>query len=197
MEDELKEIKNKEPQLAPIENEIINMKHKENVKQRMNDQDRRNNLVIYGVKEGKNETNKETSEKIKEILEKADIKIESTYEVQRLGKPNTEETAETARKRPVKVMLNNHWDKRIIYSARTKMYGKGNIGIFINEDLPKIQQTLLMICRKAKRANKLETSWTEDGIVHVKISKHIPDVIIRNIEQLEKETGYKHQKENE
>jgi len=63
------------------------------------------------------------------------------------------------------------------------MKTSGNTGIFINEDLPKIQQTLLMHCRKARRINLLETCWTEEGIVHIKTTNK-EDEVIPNTEKL-------------
>ena len=64
-----------------------------------------------------------------------------------------------------------------------------NKGVFINEDLPKSQQTLLLHCRKARRLNKLVTSWTEDGVVHIKTADH-DDLIITNLQALKTETSY-------
>jgi hypothetical protein len=127
--------------------------------------------------------------KVNEILKKADIKIEDKFEATRLGKTNAETSGNEARLRPVKVCLRNHWDKRVIYRARTSMMATKNVGIFINEDLPKIQQTLLMHCRKARRGNKLTTCWTEDGVVHIK-TKDKDDIVITDLGQLKKETGY-------
>ena len=65
-----------------------------------------------------------------------------------------------------------------------------NAGIFINKDLPKVQQTLLIHCRKARRLNLIETQWTEDGVVHIR-TKEKDDLIITDLQSLKKETGYK------
>ena len=65
-----------------------------------------------------------------------------------------------------------------------------NKGIFINEDLPKIQQTLLMHCRKARRQNKIISQWTEDGVVHIR-TKDKDDIIVTDLPALKKETDYK------
>ena len=143
----------------------------------------RNNVVIHGIAETKGESPKQLTSKINEILKKAAIKLDDKFEATRLGKPNAEA------KRPVKVCLKNYWDKRVLYKARTTMKSTGNMGIFINEDLPKIQQTLLMHCRKARRNNQLETCWTEEGIVHIK-TENKEDEIITNVEKLTEVTGY-------
>ena len=42
--------------LKPIETEITHIKHKANINMRMQDQDRRNNLVIVGIEEKISET---------------------------------------------------------------------------------------------------------------------------------------------
>ena len=175
--------KNKGKDIAPLQSQIITMKHTTNIAKRMNDQDRKNNVVIHGIDEAKGESPKQLTSKIKEILKNAAIKLDDKFEATRLGKPNAEA------KRPVKVCLNNYWDKRVLYKARTTMKSTGNMGIFINEDLPKIQQTLLMHCRKARRNNQLETCWTEEGIVHIK-TENKEDEIIPNLEKLTEVTGY-------
>ena len=189
--------------LGPIQKEITNMKHQQNINMRMTDQDRRNNLVITGVTETMNEKEEDTHEKIKEVLKKADIKIEGTFQAIRLGKPTiieeptllnrmlrnkNKQPTPTLRNRPIKVCLSSQWDKSCIYKARTSMKDT-NKGVFINEDLPKTQQTLLLHCRKARRQNKLVTSWTEDGVVHIKTADH-DDLIITNLQALKAETSY-------
>ena len=58
----------------------------------MQDQDRRNNLVIVGIKESKNETTDEIDKKVNEILQNADIKLEGSFVASRLGKPIDEES---------------------------------------------------------------------------------------------------------
>ena len=112
------------------------MKHKQNINMRMTDQDRRNNLVITGVTETMNEKEEDTHEKIKEVLKKADIKIEGSFQAIRLGKPTiieeptllnrmlrnkNKQTTPTLRNRPIKVCLSSQWDKSCIYKARTSM----------------------------------------------------------------------------
>ena len=159
------------------------MKHATNIAQRMNDQERRNNVVIHGLEESTGESPKQLTSKINEVLKKAKIKIDDKFEATRLGKNNAGKT------RPVKVCLKNYWDKRTIYKARTTMKATGNKGIFINEDLPKIQQTLLMNCRKARRDNLLVTCWTDEGIVHIKTTNK-DDEVIPNTEKLTEVTGY-------
>ena len=178
--------------VAPIQSEISHLKHKSNMQQRMTDQERRNNLVFHGIIESKDENKKDLNDKVKNILVKADLKIEGSFEVTRLGKIQDNETS-TQRPRPVKVILSNYWDKRIIYNARITMKSKGNHGIFINEDLPKVQQTLLMHCREARRQNKIDTCWTDEGVVHVRTADK-DDLIMANVPQLIKDTGYKEKK---
>jgi hypothetical protein len=192
LETEVKTLKeqkknNSKSLVAPLQNEITNLKHKTNINQRMTDQDRRNNVVIHGIKESKDESAEELTTKVNTILNKADLKIEGTFEVVRLGKVTALNSEQ--RIRPVKVSLSNHWDKRIIYKARTTMKAKENFGIFINEDIPKLQQTLLMHCRQARRQKKLVSCWTEEGVVHVRTTD-IDDIIITDLQQLKKDTGY-------
>ena len=217
LEKHMETAKNNKPDnidsLKPIEKEITNMKHKANINMRMNDQDRRNNLVIIGIKENVNETQEEVDDKIKEILQKASIKLEGSFTASRLGKQNiVEKEVESPglisrwmgnkaqknkqdvvpRPRPVKISLTNQYDKHIIYKARITMKDTNNTGIFINEDLPKIQQTLLMHCRNARRQNKLISQWTEDGVVHIR-TKDKDDVIVTDLQFPKNETCYKEQ----
>ena len=188
LEKELKTVKDKKNGntkdiVDPLQNQITTMKHATNIAQRMSDQDRRNNVVIHGIAESTGESPKKLTYKINEILKKAKIKIDDKFEATRLGKNNAGKT------RPVKVCMKNYWDKRTIYKARTTMKATGNTGIFINEDLPKIQQTLLMNCRKARRDNLLVTCWTDEGIVHIKTANK-DDEVIPNTEKLTEVTGY-------
>ena len=187
IEKDLKSVKDKNKvdsnDLAPLQTQITTMKHASNIAQRMNDQDRKNNVVFHGIEETKGESQKQLTAKINAILKKAEIKIDDKFEANRIGKTYA------GKIRPVKVCLKNYWDKRVIYKARTTMKTSGNTGIFINEDLPKIQQTLLMHCRKARRSNLIETCWTEEGIVHVKTTNK-EDEVIPNTEKLTELTGY-------
>ena len=200
--------------LKPIEKEITNIKHKANINMRMNDQDRRNNLVIIGIQENVTETQEEVEDKVKTILQKASIKLEGSFTASRLGKQNSveekdrEQTGFMARwmgnkaqknrqevqprPRPVKICLTSQYDKHNIYRARISMKDTNNAGIFINEDLPKVQQTLLMHCRNARRQNKLISQWTEDGVVHIR-TKDKDDIIVTDLQFLKNETGYREQ----
>ena len=200
--------------LKPIETEITHIKHKANINMRMQDQDRRNNLVIVGIEEKISETQDDLDKNVKDILEKASIKLEGTFVANRLGKQAPADNASSAdnattgfisrwrgnksqktpqatmpRSRPVKICLTSQYDKHIIYKARTTMKDTDNKGIFINEDLPKIQQTLLMHCRKARRQNKIISQWTEDGVVHIR-TKDKDDIIVTDLPALKKETDY-------
>ena len=83
--------------------------------QRMTDQERRNNLVFHGIHESKDENKNDLSDQVKSILDKAELKIEGSFEVTRLGKIITQDNeTSTNRPRPVKIILANYWDKRII-----------------------------------------------------------------------------------
>jgi len=84
------------------------MQHSTNIAQHMNDQERRNNVVIHGIEETKGESQKQLTSKINAILKKAEIKIDDKFEATRLGKVYAEKI------RPVKVCLKNYWDKRVI-----------------------------------------------------------------------------------
>ena len=153
LEEEIKTLREtKSVNKKSLEEEISHIKHKTNINQRMQDQDRRNNLVIVGIKESKNETTDEIDKKVNEILQNADIKLEGSFVASRLGKPIDEESpgfiarlksgnkqkkqVTDLRPRPVKLCLTNQWDKHMIYKARIRMKDTKNAGIFINEDLP-------------------------------------------------------------
>ena len=81
---------NKKSLLGPIQREITNMKHQQNINMRMTDQDRRNNLVITGVAESINEKEEETHAKIEDVLKKADIKIEGSFQAIMLGRATSQ-----------------------------------------------------------------------------------------------------------
>lgn len=81
---------------------------------------RRNNIIIYGLTEERNETNQGLADKIQKELfkEKLGIEISSIERCHRLGKPRDDS-------RPVIIKLQDYRDKELIFSACKKLKGTG------------------------------------------------------------------------
>jgi len=123
---------------------------------------RRNNIRINGVEEDPNETSAQTTDKVVEViqrhfrdvtLEKEDIDI-----AHRLGEKKDG-------KRQIIVKLISRSKKNEIF--RDKKRDLTDIGIFINEDLTKLNQHALL-CVKKKLPDEVDSAWTRDGQVKYK-----------------------------
>lgn len=113
-------------------------------------QERKKNIVIYGINETTDETDTNVKEKIAEVMKKMEIPIdikEDIVEVTRLGMPMTN------RVRPIRVELKKNNTKEEIMRKTKKLKGST---IYVNEDFPKeiqIQRKALIQHLKEARAN--------------------------------------------
>jgi hypothetical protein len=96
----------------------------------------------------------------------------------RVGKANPDKG------RLILVSCDSHWDKRKLYEARTTLKENGYPNTFINEDLTPKQGELFFHSRQAKRKGLLKTTWTENGIVHVKLPDCDQAIILSSLERL-------------
>ena len=55
-----------------------------------------------------------------------------------------------------------------MYGARTLTKDSGYVGIFINEDLTKPKNKLLLKARKMVKSNLLKSAWSSDGNILVR-----------------------------
>ena len=85
------------------------------------------------------------------------------------------------------------WKKQELYKARIGLKGRD---IFLSEQLDKKTQEVFYLCRKLKRENLIQNTWTFNSIVYIKISDRTIRVNDRSCyEQIvedmykEKETG--------
>ena len=63
---------------------------------------------------------------------------------------------------------NEYRTRRLVYGARKKTKDCGHTGLFINEDLIKSRNKLLLKARKMVKSKVLKCSWSSDGLVLVR-----------------------------
>ena len=92
----------------------------------------------------------------------AEISLDEIEKGHRVGKPRI------GRPRDIIVKFVSYRTRRLVYGARTKTKDCGYTGIFINEDLTKSRNKLLLKARKVVKSKVLKSSWSSDGTVFVR-----------------------------
>jgi hypothetical protein len=95
------------------------------------------------------------------MTNKIDVKM-GQYTASRIGK--------NAGKRPIKICCTSYWDKRKIFAKRTSLKEAGYNNVFVNEDLSKGQAEVFFHSRKAKQQKLIQTTWTQNGSIYVKMA---------------------------
>ena len=122
---------------------------------------RRNNIRINGLEEIGNETAESTTGNVVKTLNNlipgANIRREDVDIAHRLGKKD-------AKKRPVIVKFVSRMKKESVLKQRRNLKGTG---IFLNEDLTRINQHVLACLRK-KMPDEVTDAWSSNGTMFVK-----------------------------
>ena len=121
---------------------------------------RRNCLRVAGVKE---DTSENTDVLVIDLSRAigAEISLDDIERSHRVGKPKV------GRPRDIIVKFVSYRTRRLVYGARTKTKDCGYTGVFINEDLTKSRNKLLLKARKMVKSKVLKSSWSSDGTVLV------------------------------
>ena len=122
---------------------------------------RRNCLRVAGVKE---DTSENTDVLVIDMSRAigAEISLDDIERSHRVGEPRI------GRPRDIIVKFVSYRTRRLVYGARTKTKDCGYTGIFINEDLTKSRNKLLLKARKMVKSKVLKSSWSSDGTVLVR-----------------------------
>lgn len=104
-------------------------------------------LIFTGVSDSK---------KIKKIIKDLGITLSGLINVTPVNK-----------KKAATVEFSCHWDKSSTYRERTKLRGKGHVGVFINEVLTPSQGKIFYLARCAKKQKLIKSTWTQDGSILV------------------------------
>ncbi|CAH1119039.1 unnamed protein product [Phaedon cochleariae] len=123
-------------------------------------QERINNICIYGVNE---ETGENLKNKVAKLLNEnidSSLQEEHLIDIYRVGKINSRPQGKT---RPIIVKLISYDRKLTLLKNIKKLKGKN---MFITEDLVKNRQTLLM---KSKDVFGKQNAWSFNGQIYVKI----------------------------
>ena len=118
--------------------------------------------MISGVDES---TNEDLQKKIKDIATAVDCELDA-FKAKRIGK----KSESNPKPRQILVELGNHWDRKKLYAARSKLTSytveandestKPYKKVFFNEDLDKQQASLFYKGRLAKKNGLIKSIWT-------------------------------------
>jgi TolA-binding protein len=133
-----------------------------------------NNVLLSGVAETPDEA---PAAIIKKLAADINIKL-GAYTARRVGKPRPNKT------RPILVSCDMYWDKRRLYAARTTLKDCGYENTYINEDLPPRQGELYFHARQAKNQKLATSTWTDHGVVFIKLRSEDQAVQVSSLDNL-------------
>ena len=130
---------------------------------------RRNCLRIAGVPENEAEDTDTYMIDLSKAIG-ADVTLDDIERSHRVGKPpSTVSFSERVnRPRDIIVKFASYRIRRKVYAARTNTKTSGYNGVYINEDLTKPRNKLLLKARKMAKANRLKSAWSSDGNILVR-----------------------------
>ena len=119
--------------------------------------DRRENLVVFGIRESRSLP--ETMDSVKSMLEfltGRSTPVKDMFRIGRIKKPGGDEPT-TSRPRPILLKLVSPWDRRLVLANRSNLKHYSVKGIFVREDLsPEARQQ-----RRENLAARRSTSGSE------------------------------------
>ena len=133
---------------------------------------RRNCLRIAGVPEDEAENTDVYVIDLSRAID-ADVTLEDIDRSHRVG------PIKDGRKRDIIVKFTSYRARRKLYTARTKTRECGYMGVFINEDLIKSRNKILLKARKMVKAGNLKSAWSSDGTILVRDKEDTKHRIVR------------------
>ena len=79
-----------------------------------------------------------------------------------------EKRRDSGRPRDIIVKFSSYRTRRKVYGARTKTKDNGYRGVYINEDLTKLRNMLLMKARHMVKTKHIHSAWSSDGTTLVR-----------------------------
>lgn len=155
--------------------EVRNLREEREVDQQYN---RKNNMIIYGVPNRKQERTSDLLNTVADLANKLDIELEP-YHIDTLHRLPTKRAG--ASSNPIIVKLNSRITKKefIIRSRRRRIEG-----IFIDDQLTQYTQALFTAAREKKKASEIEKVWIREGTVFAISNEGDAPVKINNLETL-------------
>jgi hypothetical protein len=83
----------------------------------------------------------------------------------RIGKPNS------TKPRPIIVKFTSYRTRSTVFKNRSKLKLNGYRDIYVNEDLTKNRSNILFKARMLVKAKKLESAWSSDGTILIKVNE--------------------------
>lgn len=127
---------------------------------------RRNCLRIAGVPENEAEDTDAYMIDLSKAIG-AEVTLSDIERSHRVGKPSTV-THHSSRPRDIIVKFSSYRTRRKVYGARTSTKTSGYNGVYINEDLTKPRNKLLLKARKMVKDKRLKSAWSSDGNILVR-----------------------------
>ena len=158
---------------SKLENKVIDLESSIN---HIEQYGRRNNIVISGIPDDINDNDLEST--VTKLMKDVDVYIDSgdIEACHRIG----ESDCKTSSKKTIVRFVNRKYCKKALLNRKNfahinseiKYNFKHNNQIFINESLTKVNESLAFCARKLKRAGVIYSSYTREGVVHVKKDEH-------------------------
>ena len=82
------------------------------------------------------------------------------------------------KRRDIIVKFWSYRTRRKVYGAQTKTKGCGYMGVFINEDLTKPRNKILLKARKMVKSKNLSSAWSSDGTILVRDKEDVKHKIM-------------------
>lgn len=123
---------------------------------------RRNCLRIAGVPENQSENTDVYVIDLTRAID-AEVTLDDIERSHRVGKRR-----DSGRPRDIIVKFSSYRTRRKVYGARTKTKDSGYRGVYINEDLTKLRNMLLMKARNMVKTKHIHSAWSSDGTILVR-----------------------------
>ena len=123
---------------------------------------RRNCLRIAGVPENQSENTDVYVIDFTRAID-AEVTLDDIERSHRVGKRR-----DSGRPRDIIVKFSSYRARRKVYGARTKTKDSGYRGVYINEDLTKSRNMLLMKARNMVKTKHIHSAWSSDGTILVR-----------------------------
>lgn len=123
---------------------------------------RRNCLRIAGVPENQSENTDVYVIDLTRAID-AEVTLDDIERSHRVGKRR-----DSGRPRDIIVKFSSYRTRRKVYGARTKTKDNGYRGVYINEDLTKLRNVLLMKARNMVKTKHIHSAWSSDGTILVR-----------------------------
>ena len=141
-----------------LENKVLSLEISSN---HLEQYGRRNNLEISGIADDVSDENLEC--KVIEVLKEIQVDV-ATSDIEachRIGK------SKNSSKKTIVRFVNRKHAKKALLNRKNLRKSVNCKGIFINENLTKVNNSIAYNCRKLKRNDMIEKTYSREGVIHI------------------------------